>query len=129
MNIPDSGTVFVSLRDHDKNENSGKIIRLYSDMGFKICASEGTGRFLRENGIPAEIMAYSEVEPLIGSEMKILINTPKAINQIGADTFPLRRAAIERGLPVLTCMDTARAFAAAVELRQKNVKLSFESLQ
>ena len=128
MNIPDSGTVFVSLRDHDKNENSGKIIRLYSDMGFKICASEGTGRFLRVNGIPAEIMAYSEVEPLIGSEMKILINTPKAINQIGADTFPLRRAAIERGLPVLTCMDTARAFAAAVELKRKNVKLSFESL-
>ena len=65
---------------------------------------------------------------MIGEEIQILLNTPKAINKVQADTFPLRRAAIERNLPVLTCMDTARIFATAVEKKQKGVEPEYRPL-
>ena len=66
---------------------------------------------------------------MIGEELQIIINTPKAINVIGADTFPIRRAAIERNLPVLTCMDTAEIFAYAVEMKQQAATLTYKPLQ
>ncbi len=128
MTIPKEGAVFVSLRDHDKTAENAEILRRYSDMGFKLLASAGTGSFLQKNGIEAEIIGYDQVEPMIGQEICILINTPKAINQIGADTFPLRRAAVERGLPVLTCIDTAAAFATAIAMEQKEIQLSYKKL-
>ena len=128
MTIPKEGAVFVSLRDHDKTAENAEILRKYSDMGFKLLASAGTGSFLQKNGIEAEIIGYDQVEPMIGQEIRILINTPKAINQIGADTFPLRRAAVERGLPVLTCIDTAAAFATAIAMEQKEIQLSYKKL-
>ncbi len=128
MTIPKEGAAFVSLRDHDKTVENAEILRKYSDMGFKLLASAGTGSFLQKNGIEAEIIGYDQVEPMIGQEIRILINTPKAINQIGADTFPLRRAAVERGLPVLTCIDTAAAFATAIAMEQKEIRLSYKKL-
>ena len=73
-------------------------------------------------------MDFKDVKPRIGEEIQILINTPKAINKIQAATFPLRRAAIERNLPVLTCMDTAKIFATAIEMKQKGKKLTYRAL-
>lgn len=128
-NIPTAGGVFVSLRDHDKNPDSVRIIKSYDKLGLKIYASEGTGAYLAEKGLAAEILDYSQVKPMIGEELQIIINTPKAINVIGADTFPIRRAAIERNLPVLTCMDTAEIFAYAVEMKQQAATLTYKPLQ
>ena len=65
---------------------------------------------------------------MIENEIMILINTPRGMNLIGTDTFPLRRAAIERNLPVLTCMDTARIFTSAIKMKQKNVHLEYNAL-
>lgn len=126
--IPTEGAVFVSLRDHDKNEESADIVKTYMDMGFKIYASEGTGTYLNSQGVDIEIIDYSEVKPMIGEEIQMVINTPKAINIVGADTFPIRRAAIERNLPVMTCMDTAKLFAIAVKLKQQNTELTYKPL-
>ena len=103
-------------------------MRTYADLGFKLFASEGTGTFLKEHGVEPEIIDYADVKPLIGEEIQIVINTPKTINKIGADSFPIRRAAIERGLPVHTCMDTARIFAVAIELKKKGTQLEYQVL-
>ena len=126
--IPTEGGVFVSLRDHDKTAESVDIVRSYAELGFHIYASEGTGTYFAENGLETEITAYSEVGPMIGNEIQIVINTPKAINMVGADTFPIRRKAIELNLPVLTCMDTAGIFAYAVGMKKNQVELSYEPL-
>ena len=128
MEIPAEGAVFVSLKDHDKTEQSAEIIRAYADMGFALYASEGTAAFLKDHGVSASVIDYSDVTPLIGETIRIIINTPKAINKIGADSFPIRRQAIEHGLPVLTCMDTAWAFAKAVKQKQQGVKLEYAAL-
>ena len=126
--IPTEGGVFVSLKDHDKTEESATVIKDYIDMGFVPYASSGTAAFLKEHGIPSMVIDYSDVIPKIAEDIQIVINTPKAINKIGADTFPIRRAAIEHGLPVLTCMDTAWAFAKAIKQKQAGAELSFAVL-
>ncbi len=126
--IPTEGGLFVSLKDHDKTKESAEILENYAELGFKLYASEGTGTFLKAHGVATEIIDYADVKPLIGEEIQIVINTPKTINKVGADTFPIRRAAIERGLPVHTCMDTARIFAIAIGLKQKGTELSYNVL-
>jgi len=125
--IPTEGSVFVSLRDHDKTAESAEIIRTYADLGFTILASKGTRDFLSSHGVEAQYIAFEDVMPIIEDEHIILINTPKAMNLVETDTFPLRRAAIERNLPVLTCMDTARIFAAAVRLSRRT-ELEYNAL-
>ena len=126
--IPTEGAVFCSLREHDKNDEGAAILKRYADLGFKIYGSDGTCEFLDKYGVDCEVLDYKDVKPMIGEEIQILINTPKAINKVQADTFPLRRAAIERNLPVLTCMDTARIFAIAVEKKQKGQKIEYRAL-
>ena len=58
----------------------------------------------------------------------MVINTPKVANRPESDTFPIRRKAIERGLPVMTCMDTAAAFLIAINLKQNNAELEYKTL-
>ncbi|MGN0659472.1 MAG: carbamoyl-phosphate synthase large subunit [Emergencia sp.] len=126
--IPTEGAVFVSLRDHDKTAESAAIVSEYARMGFRLYASEGTADFLARHGAEAEVISYEEVMERIPGEVQIVINTPKTINKIGADSFPVRRKAIEHGLPVLTCMDTAWAFARAAAQKQAGAQLEYAPL-
>ena len=120
--------MFVSLRDHDKNAESAGIVQKYKDLGFRIYASKGTGKFLTEHGVENTFLPFEDVVPMIENGIEVLINTPKAMNKLDTDTFPIRRAAIEHNLPVLTCMDTAQIFTKAVELKQKNTHLEYNPL-
>ena len=126
--IPTEGGVFAALRNHDKTPESADIIRTYIELGFKIYASPNTGAYLKTQGIEPEIIEYSAVKGKIGEEIQIIINPPKAINLIGEDTFPIRRAAIERGFPVLTCMDTARIFTKAIKLKKEGAEIEVNPL-
>ncbi len=128
MEIPTEGGIFVSLKDHDKTEASAAVIKKYGQMGFDLYASEGTAAFLKGFGIKASVIDYGDVMLLIGEKIRMVINTPKAVNKVGTDTFPIRRKAIEHGLPVLTCMDTAWAFAKAVALKQQGAELNYDML-
>ena len=121
----DAPAVFVSLRDHDKSPFSAEIIAGYRAAGFRILASKGTCQFLNDWGIPADPIDFADVKPLIGEEIQAIINVPKAMNRVDASTFPIRRAAIERNLPVMTCMDTAKLFLRAVLQKQQNVELDY----
>ena len=126
--IPTEGGVFAAMRDHDKTPESAEIIKTYRDLGFKIYASPNTGAYLKTQGVDVEILEYPQVKEKIGEEIQIIINPPKAINLIGEDTFPIRRAAIERGFPVLTCMDTARIFTKAIRLKQEGAEINVSLL-
>ncbi|MBK5253387.1 MAG: carbamoyl-phosphate synthase (glutamine-hydrolyzing) large subunit [Peptostreptococcaceae bacterium] len=126
--IPTDGGIFVSLRDHDKTEENVNIIKSYVKLGFEIYTSEGTYEYLKKYGIDVKLIDRNEAKAMIGEKIQIVINTPKAINIIESETFSIRRAAIERNLPVLTCMDTAKIFVYAVELKQKNTKLIYRVL-
>jgi carbamoyl-phosphate synthase large subunit len=50
VNVPRTGTVFVSVRDSDKARIL-PAVRILADLGFKVLATGGTQRFLEESGV------------------------------------------------------------------------------
>ncbi len=128
MSIFTSGGVYISLRDHDKTVAAAKLMKEYADEGFDIYASAGTAAFLEENGVPAKAVEFSDVSDMIGNEIQVMINVPQVTNNVSTDMFPLRRQAIEKGLPVLTCMDTAGAYLAALKLRKAGVTPKYHAI-
>src|SRR5258708_34670771 len=50
--LPRAGTVFVSVRDADK-ERILVPVKLLTQLGFKVVANSGTQRYLRAKGIHA----------------------------------------------------------------------------
>lgn len=103
--------VLVTVNDHDKDEFKVVAKRLVT-QGYKLVATEGTQKFLSENGIEAEkVNKINEPSPNIIDKLKnreigLLINTPTKANDSQRDGFRIRRTAIEYGVEVLTSLDT-----------------------
>ena len=68
--------------------------------------------------------AYTDSE----EKLAMVINLPTVANRKNTDSFPVRRKAIERGISVMTCMDTAWAFLKAIRLKQNDTKLEYKAL-
>jgi carbamoyl-phosphate synthase large subunit len=127
--IPTEGGVYVSLRDPEKTEKTAAILRRYAESGFKLYASEGTGKFLTAYGLPNETLGIADVKRLIaGGEIHIVVNVPKVANKTDSESFIIRRYAIERSLPVHTCIDTAEAFLTAIGMKQENLRVEYKTL-
>ena len=123
------GGIYVSLRDHDKTQRAAELMKQYVEEGFSIYGSAGTCRFLNEQGIPCAEAPFGEVAKMLGKEIQVIINVPQVTNKISTDMFPLRRQAIEKGLPVLTCMDTAGAYLAALRLKKSGTKPEYHAIK
>ncbi len=126
--VPQAGGVYVSVKDADKNEFTAEVIKKYSAAGFKIMASEGTGEFLAGCGIDVKILAPEEAEKLAGKDINILINVANVGNRKGTEGLSLRRKAIEKGIAVLTCMDTAAVFLDVIKLKREGMQLEYEAI-
>jgi carbamoyl-phosphate synthase large subunit len=84
---------------------------------------------MKEYGIEAETVSFDEVMRKTGEEICGLINVPEVANKPGSNSFDIRRKAIERGLPVLTCMDTAKVFLEAIRLKKAGAVLQYKTLE
>ncbi len=132
VELPRDGTVFVSVRDEDK-ERVLPAVRLLADIGFKVMATGGTQRFLAEKGIDAvKINKVLEGRPHIedairNRQVQLVINTTDG-NKAISDSKSLRRAALMQKVPYYTTM--AGALAAAEAIRAlKNGQLEVRPLQ
>jgi carbamoyl-phosphate synthase large subunit len=121
---PGSGTVCVTVNDRDKATVT-PIIRRFHDLGFRIIATEGTYRYLRARGVPAEpILKVGEGRPniadlMISGEIDLLINTPLG-KKSQFDDYAMRRMAITRKVPYCTTLSAASAACdAAIALRSR----------
>ena len=116
--LPLEGTVFVTVNDHDK-QTVVPIIRRFHELGFKVVATEGTGRYLRSRGIPAgRVLKVHEGRPnaidlILSGDVQLLINTPlgKLTQQ---DDYLIRRAALQHRTPYTTTLSAASAACDAV---------------
>jgi carbamoyl-phosphate synthase large subunit len=110
--LPMAGKVFVSVRNEDKRELEPIVRGLY-EMGFGIVATRGTARHIESLGIAcATIHKVKEGSPHIVDAMKaheiaLVINTPDAEGT--ADSFSIRRTALDMRLPYCTTMNGANA--------------------
>jgi carbamoyl-phosphate synthase large subunit len=113
--LPRSGTIFLSVNDHDK-KHVGTLAADLVSMGFRLIATRGTVSALQSAGVSAEpVYKANEGRPNIVDLVKtgkvdLIINTP-----LGRESFydekSIRRAAIRYNIPGLTTLSAARAAA------------------
>ncbi|AOY58296.1 MULTISPECIES: carbamoyl-phosphate synthase large subunit [Desulfococcus] len=115
VSLPLEGTVLFTIADRDKGA-AIEPARLFRDMGFKIAATEGTHRFLKEKGIdtvPVSKLGFGRpnlVDAMKSGEIHLLINTPSG-GESSAQSADIRKTAIAYKIPYITT--TAAAIAAA----------------
>ena len=125
--LPLSGTIFFSLADRDKDQGL-EAARGFVELGFEIAATEGTAKFLEDNGVQVqtvvaklseegrEISAGVDAVELIGAgQVKLVVNTPRGRGS-RSDGYRIRFASTAHKIPCLTTVAAARA--AAVGMRE-----------
>ena len=121
--LPDSGTVFISVTDGDKAAATQLAAALH-DLGFLILATGGTATAIRRMGVPVErINKLSEGSPNVvdridAGDVDLVINTPTG-SGARADGWEIRRAAVRRGIPAITTMTGASAAQRAILARRR----------
>lgn len=114
MKIPESGVLLVTLADKDKEEGL-PLIRRFVQLGFKVLATEGTARFLQQNGVRVTVVNKIQSSPptvidaIRERKVDLVINTITRGRTPARDGFRIRREAVENGIPCLTSLDTAQA--------------------
>ena len=115
--------VFVTLSDAEK-PNFIDVVKQYVDLGFSIYATEGTGSFLKLNGIESIIVGRADDRTptsltIIEEKLiSIVINTPTYANEY-TDGWKIRRLSHETGVAVVSSVREAEAFLEAFLLQEK----------
>ncbi|MBR4210158.1 MAG: carbamoyl-phosphate synthase large subunit [Lachnospiraceae bacterium] len=131
--LPVSGTVLMSVNDHDKPEIL-PIARGFSDIGFNIVATGGTYWWLKANGVECtKTNKLYEGSPNIADllaegAVDIVINTP-CDKQGAFDDSYIRKAAIKGRLPYVTTMAAARATLSGIRCVKQGSQGELKSLQ
>jgi carbamoyl-phosphate synthase large subunit len=116
--LPTSGTVFLTLTDHDKPAAVGIASQLH-DHGFRIVATAGTARAIRAMGIPVErINKIQDGSPHVvdwieRGDVDLVINTPTG-TAARSDGYEIRRAATARGIACITTVSGGMAATRAI---------------
>ena len=118
MGLPTEGTVFISVKDRDK-EAAGELARQLRDMGFRLMATSGTQRHLAGRGLEVEsVNKVLDGEPhcvdaIMGGRVQLVINTTEGAQAI-TDSYSIRRSALVLGVPHHTTMTGAAAAVDAI---------------
>ncbi|MDR2521307.1 MAG: carbamoyl-phosphate synthase (glutamine-hydrolyzing) large subunit [Spirochaetaceae bacterium] len=97
--------------------------RKLAGMGFSLCASRGTARFLRSNGVDAEELYWpleskspNIQECIQNQRLDLIINIPKNSEEKELkNDFLIRRLAVDFDVPLITNIKVAQAFIDALE--------------
>jgi carbamoyl-phosphate synthase large subunit len=116
--LPLSGTVFVSVRDHDK-EAIVPAAKTLAELGFKIIATRGTAEHLSSHGVQAQVVnkVYegrpNVIDQIKNREVQLIINTPSG-KKTKRDSLSLRQNTLLYGIPYTTTVAGAKAMAQAI---------------
>ena len=122
MKLQNYGTVFVTIADDDKEE-ALPLIRRFYNLGFNIEATDGTGKFLKENGIRTHVLAKisdgSEEIPqaIRQGHIAYIINTSSigSSDNTKNDGHEIRKLATENNVNIFTALDTVAALLDVLE--------------
>ena len=110
-----NGTALVTIKPQDFPEFL-PIAKKLEKLGYNFLATDGTAKFMQENGIDRVkvVRKISEGVPnvldIIRSGMvDLIINTPNKGNRATSDGFKIRRTAAECSIVLMTSLDTAGA--------------------
>ncbi len=114
MHLQNYGTVLATIADCDKEE-ALPLIRRFYNLGFNIEATEGTAKFLKENGIRTHVLkklsdgSEEIADSLRQGHIAYVINTSDpASSGVIRDGFEIRKYATENNVTMFTSLDTVR---------------------
>ncbi len=122
--LPVEGNVLLTVTDKDKPYLL-PIAKKIKELGFVIYATEGTSKFLHENGIVnMEIKKLQEGRPNIvdaikNGEINLIINTPQGRTSKHDDSY-IRTMAIQYKIPYITSLAAAEASVEGIEAMRKS---------
>ncbi|GEN49776.1 carbamoyl-phosphate synthase large subunit [Alkalibacterium pelagium] len=125
MRLPEHGTVLFTVADEDKNEAADLAARLVN-IGYSITATEGTARNFKERGIPAdqiektgnpEDQSYDILDLIMSGQVNLVVNTMGKNIEAVQDGLSIRKSSIEKGIPLMTSLDTVSAIISVLESR------------
>jgi carbamoyl-phosphate synthase large subunit len=132
IKAPRAGKAFVSVRDPDKQ----RVIAVAQELirrGFSVVATTGTAAWLRSQGIACEqINKVIEGRPHIvdlikNGEIAYIVNTTEGKQAI-ADSFSIRREALQQRVTYSTTISGAKALLHSLEYRDSGPVWALQEL-
>ncbi len=120
--LPESGTVFLSIRDADKTTEMVEAARGLLNLGFKLYATRGTAAFLEDEGLSAQVVnkAYEGgrtiVDQMKDGEVDLVFNTTEGAAAV-EDSRSMRAVCLNDKIPYYTT--AAAAQAAVLAMRER----------
>ncbi|AQW86699.1 carbamoylphosphate synthase, large subunit [Campylobacter pinnipediorum subsp. caledonicus] len=131
--LPTSGNVFLTLADVDKIY-AVKLAKELMDLGFKIIATGGTYKVLKEYDLDAEfVYKISEGRPNIEDRLKngeiaLVINTSDSKSNAD-DGKKIRQSVLRFKIPYFTTIAAAQAAAKSIKSVQDGLVYEVVSIQ
>ncbi|GMA61807.1 carbamoyl-phosphate synthase large subunit [Alicyclobacillus fastidiosus] len=119
--VPAHGTVLATIADKDKEE-AYPLLAEFARLGYRLTATEGTAKFLRERGLEVRVVnKLAQGTPNLADDIRqgciqLAINTLTKGLKPERDGFRIRRTAVEHGVPCLTSLDTVKSLLDILKL-------------
>jgi len=132
IGAPKAGKAFISVRDPDKPRVLGVAQELVR-RGFTLVATTGTCEYLGQHGVPCErINKVLEGRPHVvdlikNRELVFIVNTTEGRAAI-ADSFSIRREALQGRVTYTTTVAGARALVNSLDHRGSGEVVSLQTL-
>jgi carbamoyl-phosphate synthase large subunit len=132
MHPPHGGTLFVSVKDGDK-QAIVPAVKTLLDHGFAVIATGGTQQFLADQGLDVtRVNKVAEgrphiVDAIVDGEVQLIFNTTEGWQSL-MDSQSIRASALEKKLPYYTTAAACVAVAQAIVTVEPS-QLEVRSLQ
>ena len=120
--LPTEGTVLITVSDKDRPAVL-EVARRFTELGFKIRATQGTFKFLASQGIKSDLILKMHegkpniVDGIINGEIQLIINTPSGKLSQYDDSY-IRKAAIKYKVSYITTLAAATAAARGIAVHR-----------
>ena len=132
--LPESGTVFISVRGQDK-PRAVEVARGLSELGYKIVATRGTAAAIEAAGLQVQVVnKVTEGRPHIvdmikNGEIAMVINTVEERRNAIVDSRTIRTNALAARVTFFTTIAGARAAVEGLQYLRQGSGLKVYSLQ
>ncbi len=127
--LPESGKVFISVRDADK-PSAVAIAHDLVALGFQLVATRGTASALAADGLavlPINKVAEGRphvVDMIKNGDVALILNTVEESRTAVRDSYAIRRAALQARITLYTTLAGARA--ACTGMQQSRVMTAYD---
>ncbi len=134
VNLPESGTVFISVKNADKPK-AVHVARGLHALGFKVVATRGTAAAIQEAGIPVTLVnKVAEGRPHIvdmlkNGEVSLVINTVEERRNAITDSRAIRTQALAARVTYYTTIAGALAAVEGMQYLREGLGIKVYSLQ